>query len=96
MMNDLLAGRGDAARELSARLTAVINEVFRCVATLPHGNPFTNANKAMDHFFAFGPEAAKVPPPALHGGRLLPGEAVREAGEVLTRYGFMPARGYLE
>jgi dihydrodipicolinate synthase/N-acetylneuraminate lyase len=96
MMQDLAAGRREEARELSGRLTSVINEVFRSVSSLPHGNPFTNANKAMDHFFAFGPNAAKVPPPTLHGGHQLPTEAIREAGNILGHYAFMPRKGYLE
>ena len=60
-----------------------------------YGNAFTNANKAMDHFFAYGPEAAKVQPPRLYSRRLLPVKLIESAGAALKRHGLMPERGYL-
>lgn len=96
MIGDLSAGRVDAAKQLSERVTTTVNDVFDVVTGLPHGNPFANANKAMDHFFAHGPKAAGVSPPRLHAGHLLPEEVIRATGEALTRQGLMPARGYLE
>jgi hypothetical protein len=85
-----------AARELSERLTSCINEVFGAVTGLPHGNPFANANKAIDHFFAHGPKAGKVSPPRLHAGTYLPVDVILATGEALARYSLMPERGYLE
>ena len=93
MIQDLSAGRVDTAQQLSERVTAAVNEVFDVVTGLPHGNPFANANKAMDHFFAHGPKAAEVSPPRLHAGPLTPEEVIRAAGEALTRHCLMPARG---
>ncbi len=81
---------------MSERLTAAINEMFRLAASLKDGNPFTNANKAIDHFFAHGPGAAEVPPPRIHAGSRLPVEAIRATGEILSRHGFLPAKGYLD
>ena len=81
---------------MSGRLTAVINEVFGLAASLKDGNPFTNANKAIDHFFAHGSRAAEVQPPQVHAGTLLPVEVIRATGEILLRHGFMPAKGYLD
>ena len=85
-----------AARQMSDRLTAVIQEVFGLVKGLPDGNPYANANKAIDHFFAFGPRALSVLPPRLHGGSRLPAEVMRATGEILSRHGFAPGYGYLE
>jgi dihydrodipicolinate synthase/N-acetylneuraminate lyase len=96
LIEDLSAGRMDAARERSDRLTAAVSEVFGAVAGLPHGNPFANANKALDHFFAYGPQAANRPAPRLHAGPSLPEEAIRAAGNSLLRHGLMPVQGYLE
>jgi dihydrodipicolinate synthase/N-acetylneuraminate lyase len=96
MLNDLSAGRVEAANGMSTRLTAAIGEVFRLVASMHEGNAFTNANKAMDHFFAWGPRAAAVTPPRLHAGVRLPAEMVQVTGEILKRNGFMPPKGYLE
>ncbi|MBI3416045.1 MAG: dihydrodipicolinate synthase family protein [Verrucomicrobia bacterium] len=93
--SDLSAGRAAAANELSLRLTTVVNEAFRIVAGHPHGNAFANANKAMDHFFAHGPAAAKIAPPRLHAGSRLPEPFIRAIGELLSAHGFMPAKGYL-
>lgn len=94
---DLLgAGRRDEAQRLSDRLSAVVKEVFALVAGLPDGNAFANANKAMDHFFAHGPQASSVTPPRLHARSRLPVEVIRQTAEALERNGFLPQRGYLE
>jgi len=96
MLEALSAGRVEAGNRMSARLTEAIREVFQLVSPFQEGNPFTNANKAMDHFFAYGPRAGAVPAPRLHAGIRLPIEMIRATGEILSRYGFMPAKGYLE
>jgi dihydrodipicolinate synthase/N-acetylneuraminate lyase len=96
MLDWLGEGRREQAVELSARLNAVVQEAFRIVADVPVGNAFANANKALDHFFAFGPKAATVAPPRLHAGRRLPVEVLRAVGDALQRHGFLPERGYVE
>jgi dihydrodipicolinate synthase/N-acetylneuraminate lyase len=95
MINDLGAGRVEADLEISDRLSAVVAEVFELVASLPQGNAFTNANKAMDHFFAWGSRARSVPPPRLHAGVCLPAEVIEATGAVLARHGLLPETGYL-
>jgi len=96
MIEDLSAGRAEAGNRMSARLSTVIGEVFQLVSPLPQGNPFTNANKAMDHFFAYGPRATAVPGPRLHAGVQLAAEIIRGTEEILSRNGFLSAKGYLE
>lgn len=93
---DIAARRFDSARQLSNRLTGAVNEVFPLVTGLPDGNAFTNANKAMDCFFAHGPRAAAVAPPRLHAGSRLPPAVVRATGDILSRWELMPQKGYLE
>jgi dihydrodipicolinate synthase/N-acetylneuraminate lyase len=95
IIHDLAAGQSEAARQMSGRLTDVIKACFELVSTLPGGNPFGNANKAIDHFYAHGPRAISVPPPRLHAGLHLPAEAIRGTAEILARYDLMPAKGYL-
>jgi dihydrodipicolinate synthase/N-acetylneuraminate lyase len=95
MMTDLEEGRVDAANKESQRLTGVISDVFDLVSSFPDGNPFANANKAMDQYFAYGPKAATVLPPRLHAGSSLPVEMIVETGKILERYGLMPSKGYL-
>jgi dihydrodipicolinate synthase/N-acetylneuraminate lyase len=84
-----------AAEKLSRRLTIVVNEMFELVSPLPVGNPFTNINKAMDHFFAHGPGAENVPPPRLYGGSQLPVEVIKKTGQILGRHELLPKKGYL-
>jgi len=89
-------GEFEEAKELSARLTKVVNSVFDAVSTLDVGNPFTNANKAMDHFFAHGSKADQLQPPMLHAGVRLPADIIREVGELLRKSTMMSERGYVE
>ncbi len=96
MIRDASDNRLESAQRTSDVLTRVIDEVFALVKDFPQGNPFTNANKAMDHFFAHGPHAAEVPPPRLHGGSQLPVEIIQQAGAILSRNYLMPVKGYLE
>ena len=70
--------------------------MFALVQPLTAGNSYTNANKAIDHFFAHGPNAAETKPPRLHAGVCLPSEVIRKTREVLVRYRLMPGEGYLE
>lgn len=94
MISDHEEGRIDAANKMSERLTAVISDVFNLVSPFRHGNAFANANKAMDHFFAYGPRAATAPPPRVHAGPFLPVEMIIETGKILDSYGLMPSKGY--
>jgi dihydrodipicolinate synthase/N-acetylneuraminate lyase len=95
MIRDLEEGRFEAANEMSERLTATVSAVFALVSPFPDGNAFANANKAIDHFFAYGPKAATAAPPRLHAGTSLPAEMIVETGKILERYGLMPTKGYL-
>lgn len=96
LIDELATGRTEAAQRLAKRLTGAVEAATGLVTGLPHGNAFANANKAMDHFFAYGPLAVEAPPPRLHAGSRLPVEVIRAVGQVLKRYDFMPSKGYLE
>jgi len=96
IIEGLRARRAKAAQKRSEQLTSCINEVFGVVTGLPQGNPFANANKAVDHFFAFGPKATGAPPPRLHAGVSLPADVIQATGDTLSRHGLMPEKGYLE
>jgi dihydrodipicolinate synthase/N-acetylneuraminate lyase len=95
MLDGLERGRVEAAAAFSGRLSALCDELFPLASEVGYGNPFTNANKAIDHFFAHGPKAADLPPPRLHSGMRLPGELVSAARLALARQGLLPERGYL-
>jgi len=85
-----------SATKISERISGAVREVFPLVQPLSHGNAFTNANKAIDHFMAFGAGAEKNPAPMLHAKLRLPEGVITATGEVLKRYGLMPRKGYLE
>lgn len=89
------ARRRAEADELSSRLSSLVAELFAIVGSLSDGNPFANAAKAADHFFAFGPQALAAPPPRLHAGSVLPRDVLAATREALRRYDLLPVRGYL-
>lgn len=93
---DLKQGRIEAARGMSARITLLMNDLFEVVSRMTVGNPFANANKAADHFMAFGPKAESTESPQLTGGEVMPRDIVRLSGDILERHGFLPQKGYLE
>jgi dihydrodipicolinate synthase/N-acetylneuraminate lyase len=95
MIKNVQRGNKAEAEVFSKKLTALSEEVFELAGQVGYGNAFTNANKAMDHFFAHGPDAANVTPPRLYSRRLLPVKLVEAAGAALKRQGLMPERGYL-
>ena len=95
IIENLSAGDLKAAQDLSARVTSVVHKVLNGAVDLPFGNAFTNANRAMDHFFAHGPGAIDVAPPRICSGQRLPTEIITIAGQALTGNGLMPTNGYL-
>jgi dihydrodipicolinate synthase/N-acetylneuraminate lyase len=90
------AGAAEEARALSERVQATVKPVFDTVSDLPFGNPFANANKAIDHVKAYHPRSTDIPPPMTHSGNRLPEGAVRRAQEALEAHKLLPERGYLE
>ena len=95
LIRNLEKGELKRAGELSERLSGAIRDVFSSVQPLPCGNAFTNANKAIDHFFAYGPSAAAMEGPTLHAKVSIPADIIAATGEILSRYSLMPEKGYL-
>lgn len=91
----VFAGRQEEAAALSARVETVVNGVFDAVSALPYGNPFANANKAIDHVRAYLPDHGSVPPPMTHSGNRIPQDAVELAERLLREEDLLPGRGYL-
>jgi dihydrodipicolinate synthase/N-acetylneuraminate lyase len=96
LIENLERGEWEKARALSDRLTAAIRDVFSLVNPLPCGNAFTNANKSIDHFLAFGPSARATAGPLLHGRISIPADILAATGAILARCLLMPEKGYLE
>jgi hypothetical protein len=66
------------------------------VSSIKSGNGFANANKAMDHLFAYGSRAVEMAPPLLHDGSVIPVEIIRRTAEILARHDVLPRDGYLD
>jgi dihydrodipicolinate synthase/N-acetylneuraminate lyase len=96
VVNGIREGRLAEALRVSTALSGTVGEVFGLVGEIPCGNAFTNANKAIEHFMAFGPSATDREGPMLHGGIRIPAGIITATGDILKRYGLMPEKGYLE
>lgn len=88
-------GRREDADALSQRIERVVSRCFEIVAGVAMGNPFTNANKLLDHVMAYGEDAARRPPPVLHGGVPLPRELIEPVAAALKEQQLFPECGYL-
>jgi 4-hydroxy-tetrahydrodipicolinate synthase len=95
VLDYVAAGKFVEAGALSARVSAVVGGVFSQAGSLAFGNPFSNANKAMDHCLAWGSSYAAVPFPMTHSGNRLPGPFVEQAARLMDQYGFMTTKGYM-
>jgi dihydrodipicolinate synthase/N-acetylneuraminate lyase len=91
----LEGGDPGRAAAITKRVTDTFDEVFALVGALSGGNAFTNANKAMDHFLAFGPGADVGQGPLLHMGERIPAGILEATREILQRHALLPAKGYL-
>lgn len=85
---------GDA-RKLARRVSTVIDHAFGLVDELPFGNPFSNANRAIDHIFAYGNGSKIVPPPMTHSGSPIPEAVISTLREVMKEEGFETELGYI-
>jgi len=89
------AGRREEADALSNRIERVVSRCFEIVAGVSAGNPFTNANKLLDHVLAYGSDATRQPPPVLHGGVRLPRDLIEPVAAALKEQQLFPECGYL-
>ncbi len=86
----------ERSHRLSQSITTVITEAFKVVGSIGHGNIFTNANKAFDHFNAYGPDGLDRPAPRLHDGTIIPPDVLKHVRGILDRDGLLPVSGYLD
>ena len=96
LVTSLEEKKNEKAVALSNLLTSLLSHVFDIVDSLPKGNPFSNTNKAIDHFMAHGREAEKVSPPMLHARIPLPEKVIHDVGKILNKAGLIPQKGYLD
>lgn len=81
MLELLDAGENAPAFELSSVVEQMVTAAFEVVREFPAGNPFTNANKVLDHIVTYGPRALQEPPPMLYSGVRLPSELIAQVAQ---------------
>lgn len=96
LWRDLGRKRASEADRISNSLSSTLTAVRVIAGESPAGDPMTNALKAIDHYIAFGPHAAQVPPPRTHSGSRISAEVIRQTGDILKANGLLPEKGYLE
>jgi hypothetical protein len=96
MIEDINVHKNDPALAASNLLSRVVSSAMADAGSIPFGNAFANANKAIDHFFAHGLNAARYPAPMTHSGKPLPEKYMESIGKLLDKEGLMPTRGYLD
>lgn len=90
MLDLLEVGQHAQADVLSRKIEAVVMEVFDIVKDFPHGNAFTNANKAIDHVLTFGPLVSQTAPPMLYNGHRLDTELIARVQSTINAADFLP------
>jgi dihydrodipicolinate synthase/N-acetylneuraminate lyase len=95
MLEALDAGQPEKAFEQMAPVERVVTQAFQAVRDFGFGNPFTNANKAIDHFLAFGRQAQAKPGPRLHCGQTISDSILSAVSQSLRDNGLLPDVGYL-
>ncbi len=88
------AGERDVALRVSSRLTRLVERIFGIVRACPSGNPFSNANRAVDHLVAHGAYWSRVEPPMLFDGSRLPTEILEAVAAVYDEEEGIPEQGY--
>ena len=84
----------EARREIDP-VERAVEGVFARVVDYGRGNPFTNANKAIDHFMAYGSGASDMPGPMLYDGHTLSSDLLDDVRAILKQYSLLPETGYL-
>ncbi len=85
----------ERALRVSNVLSVVVEMLFEEAATVPFGNPFSNANRAVDHLWAYGQEWHLKPPPLTVSGNELPRSLLTAAADIVGRFPVLPKTGYL-
>jgi len=95
LVDHVRAGRQAEALVVSAELTQLVQALFAAVQEAPSGNPFSNANRAVDHLLAYGPAWRQQPLPLLVSGARLPEPLIAKVESLLEAAHLLPDKGYL-
>lgn len=95
LFEQVQAGRRTEALAVSAELTRLVQALFAAVQDAPSGNPFSNANRAVDHLLAYGRAWRQHPLPLLVSGSRLPEALIAKVESLLEAAHLLPDQGYL-
>ncbi len=95
ILSALRAGDTEKADRISEDVEEVVSAMFSLVAGFAAGNPFANANKALDHIRAWGSAWREYDPPLLYSGVRLPESFCDHAKRLLDAKG-MSGKGYMQ
>lgn len=95
MLELIERGEIDRAKRLSGIVTSVVEALFAEAANVPFGNPFSNANRAADHLWAYGSTWRDRDAPLTASGNRLPQELLEAAQDLIGLFPALPNRGYL-
>ena len=87
------AGQQDDADAASKKLTTLVEGLFAAADGLPSGNPFSNANRAVDHIMAHGANW-RTAPARLASGDQLPDSFLQRVETLLQNFGLNTQAGY--
>jgi dihydrodipicolinate synthase/N-acetylneuraminate lyase len=88
-------GEHERALRISDVLSLSVKMLFEEAATVPFGNPFSNANRAVDHLWAHGRSWRLRPPPLTASGNELPEHLLIAAEDIVGRFPALAEIGYL-
>jgi dihydrodipicolinate synthase/N-acetylneuraminate lyase len=95
MLDRLDAGDSEGAANLSDAMSRVVTELFAEASKVPFGNPFSNANRAVDHVWAHGSGWREAPRPLTISGSELPTDLIAFAFEHASGILSLPEQGYM-
>lgn len=85
-----------SAAQVSQALSRVVQQVFALAQDLPTGNPFSNANRAVDHLLAYGKSWRDYPLPVLLDGSCLPVDFIARVETLIAAFPLVFDVGYLQ
>jgi dihydrodipicolinate synthase/N-acetylneuraminate lyase len=85
----------ERARQLSSIVTLMVEALFEAAGDVPFGNPFSNANRAVDHLLAMGSSWRDSPLPLTVKGNALPRELISAAEDIIGHLPGIIPYGYL-
>ena len=89
-------GATTRAKELSSIVTSMVFALFEAARSVPFGNAFSNANRAVDHLIANGMTWRSAPLPLTVKANELPFELISAAYDVIGNLPNVDSIGYLK